>query len=34
MTYKNVRKPTADIARELNVEAVVEGSVLRSGDPF
>ena len=32
MTYKNARKPLADIARELNVEAVVEGSVLRSGD--
>ena len=32
MTYKNVRKPMSDIARELNVEAVVEGSVLRSGD--
>src|SRR5262249_904576 len=32
MTYKNARKPLAEIARELNVEAVVEGSVLRSGD--
>lgn len=32
MTYKNVRKPLAEIARELNVDAVVEGSVLRSGD--
>jgi TolB-like protein len=32
MTYKNVRKPMADIARELNVEAVVEGSVLCSGE--
>jgi TolB-like protein/DNA-binding winged helix-turn-helix (wHTH) protein/Flp pilus assembly protein TadD len=32
MTYKNARKPMAEIARELNVEAVVEGSVLRSGD--
>jgi TolB-like protein len=32
MSYKNVRKSMADIARELNVEAVVEGSVLRSGD--
>ena len=32
MAYKNVRKPLADIARELNVDAVVEGSVLRSGD--
>ncbi len=32
MTYKSVRKPLTEIARELNVEAVVEGSVLRSGD--
>jgi TolB-like protein/tetratricopeptide (TPR) repeat protein/DNA-binding winged helix-turn-helix (wHTH) protein len=32
MTYKNVRRPLLEIARELNVEAVVEGSVLRSGD--
>src|SRR5207302_4969957 len=32
MTYKSVRKSLAEIARELNVEAVVEGSVLRSGD--
>jgi TolB-like protein/DNA-binding winged helix-turn-helix (wHTH) protein len=32
MTYKNVRKPLAEIAREMNVEAVVEGSVLRSGE--
>jgi TolB-like protein/Flp pilus assembly protein TadD len=32
MTYKNIHKPLADIARELNVDAVVEGSVLRSGD--
>jgi TolB-like protein len=32
MTYKNVRKPLAEIAHELNVEAVVEGSVLRSGE--
>jgi TolB-like protein/DNA-binding winged helix-turn-helix (wHTH) protein len=32
MTYKGVRKPLAEIARELNVEAVVEGSVLRSGE--
>jgi hypothetical protein len=32
MTYKSVRKPLAEIARELNVEAVVEGSVLRSGE--
>jgi len=32
MTYKNVHKPLADIARELDVQAVVEGSVLRVGD--
>ena len=32
MTYKSARKPLAEIARELNVEAVVEGSVVRSGD--
>jgi TolB-like protein/DNA-binding winged helix-turn-helix (wHTH) protein/Flp pilus assembly protein TadD len=31
MTYKGAHKPLAEIARELNVEAVVEGSVLRSG---
>jgi TolB-like protein len=32
MAYKHVRKPLPQIARELNVEAVVEGTVLRSGD--
>jgi eukaryotic-like serine/threonine-protein kinase len=32
MQYKNVRKPLPQIAKELNVDAVVEGSVLRSGD--
>jgi TolB-like protein/Tfp pilus assembly protein PilF len=32
MTYKHVRKSLPEIARELNVEAVVEGTVLRSGD--
>jgi TolB-like protein/DNA-binding winged helix-turn-helix (wHTH) protein/Tfp pilus assembly protein PilF len=32
MAYKNVHKPLADIARELDVQAVVEGSVLRVGD--
>jgi TolB-like protein/DNA-binding winged helix-turn-helix (wHTH) protein/Tfp pilus assembly protein PilF len=32
MTYKNARKPLPEIARELNVDAVVEGTVLRSGD--
>jgi serine/threonine-protein kinase len=30
--YKGVRKPLQEIARELNVDAVVEGSVQRSGD--
>ena len=33
MGYKGVRKPLPEIARELNVDAVVEGSVLRSGGP-
>ena len=32
MTYKGTRKPLPEIARELNVDAVVEGSVSRSGD--
>ena len=32
MVYKGVRKPLPEIARELNVDAVVEGTVLRSGD--
>jgi TolB-like protein/DNA-binding winged helix-turn-helix (wHTH) protein/Flp pilus assembly protein TadD len=32
MLYKGVDKPVAEIARELSVQAVVEGSVLRSGD--
>jgi TolB-like protein/DNA-binding winged helix-turn-helix (wHTH) protein/Flp pilus assembly protein TadD len=32
MTYKNTHKPLAEIARELNVDAVVEGSVLHSGE--
>ena len=31
MPYKGVRKPLPQIARELNVDAVVEGTVLRSG---
>jgi eukaryotic-like serine/threonine-protein kinase len=30
MQYKNAPKPLRDIARELNVEAVLEGTVLRS----
>jgi TolB-like protein/DNA-binding winged helix-turn-helix (wHTH) protein len=32
MEYKHLHKPLAEIARELNVEAVVEGSILRSGN--
>src|SRR5581483_5966276 len=32
MQYKGARKPLPQIARELNVDAVIEGSVLRSGD--
>jgi TolB-like protein/DNA-binding winged helix-turn-helix (wHTH) protein/Flp pilus assembly protein TadD len=32
MTYKSVRKALPEVARDLNVEAVVEGTVLRSGD--
>jgi TolB-like protein/DNA-binding winged helix-turn-helix (wHTH) protein/Flp pilus assembly protein TadD len=32
MTYKRVRKPLPVIGRELNVQAVVEGTVLRSGE--
>jgi TolB-like protein/Flp pilus assembly protein TadD len=32
MPYKDARKPLAEIASELKVQAVVEGSVLRSGD--
>jgi len=32
MVYKGVHKPLPQIARELNVDAVVEGTVLRSGD--
>jgi TolB-like protein/DNA-binding winged helix-turn-helix (wHTH) protein/Tfp pilus assembly protein PilF len=31
MTYKGARKPLPQIARELNVDAAVEGTVLRSG---
>jgi tetratricopeptide (TPR) repeat protein len=31
MTYKRARKPLPQIARELNVDAAVEGTVLRSG---
>jgi TolB-like protein/DNA-binding winged helix-turn-helix (wHTH) protein/Flp pilus assembly protein TadD len=32
MHYRGSGKPLPDIARELNVDAVVDGSVLRSGD--
>src|SRR5512143_1200041 len=32
MQYRGGRKPLAEIARELNVDAVIEGSVQRSGD--
>jgi TolB-like protein/DNA-binding winged helix-turn-helix (wHTH) protein/Tfp pilus assembly protein PilF len=32
MAYKGTRKPLSEIARELNVGAVVEGTVLRVGD--
>jgi TolB-like protein/DNA-binding winged helix-turn-helix (wHTH) protein/Flp pilus assembly protein TadD len=32
MPYKRVRKPLPEIARELNVDAVVEGTVMRSGE--
>src|SRR6187397_1114359 len=31
MQYKGTKKPLPEIARELNVDAVVEGSVLRVG---
>ncbi|MGH9782659.1 MAG: winged helix-turn-helix domain-containing protein, partial [Terriglobia bacterium] len=30
--YKEAKKPLPEIARELNVDAIVEGGVLRSGD--
>ncbi len=32
MQYRKAPKPMPEIARELNVDAVVEGSVLRAGD--
>jgi len=32
MNYKGSKKPLPEIARELNVDAIVEGSVLRSGN--
>ena len=31
MLYKGVRKPLREIARELEVDAIVEGTVLRAG---
>jgi len=31
MVYKGARKPLPQIARELNVDAVIEGSIMRSG---
>ena len=32
MRYKRTTKPLPEVARELNVDALVEGTVLRSGD--
>lgn len=32
MRYKGTKKPLPEIARELNVDAVVEGAVVRSGE--
>jgi TolB-like protein/Tfp pilus assembly protein PilF len=32
MRYKGTSRPVSEVARELNVDGVVEGSVLRSGD--
>jgi TolB-like protein/class 3 adenylate cyclase len=32
MQYKRQRKPLPEIAKELNVDAIVEGTVLREGD--
>ena len=32
MTYKGARRPLPEIARELNVDAVLEGTVLHSGN--
>src|SRR3984957_16053084 len=32
MEYKDTHKPLSEIARELNVDAVVEGTVLRAGN--
>jgi len=32
MQYKDAKKPLPQIAKELDVEGIVEGSVTRSGD--
>jgi serine/threonine protein kinase/Tfp pilus assembly protein PilF len=32
MRFKNTQKPIPEIAKQLNVEAVIEGSVLKAGD--
>jgi TolB-like protein/DNA-binding winged helix-turn-helix (wHTH) protein/Flp pilus assembly protein TadD len=32
MQYKRTKKPLSEVARELNVDAVVEGAIVRSGD--
>jgi TolB-like protein/Tfp pilus assembly protein PilF len=32
MLYKGIRKPLREIARELEVDAIIEGTVLRAGD--
>jgi TolB-like protein/Flp pilus assembly protein TadD len=32
MRYKGTKKPLPEIARELNVDGIIEGSVVRSGD--
>jgi len=32
MQYKNAKKPLPEIARELNVDGIIEGTVQRSGD--
>lgn len=32
MAYKGSRRPLPDIARQLNVDAIVEGSIVRSGN--
>jgi TolB-like protein/DNA-binding winged helix-turn-helix (wHTH) protein/tetratricopeptide (TPR) repeat protein len=32
MAYKGSRRPLPDIARQLDVDAIVEGSIVRSGD--